>query len=62
MVADQPPYWELVLAKEPVEILVTRVMAEKKEFLVHWKGSTKVKASWETNEILQTHYPNFPIP
>ena len=62
VVVDQPPHWEFLSTQEPAEILVTRVMAEREEFLVRWKGSTKVKASWETKEVLQTHYPIFPIP
>ena len=61
-VASHTPQWELLSAQEPVEILATRVVAEKEEMLIHWKGDIKEEASWETKAALQSHYPDFPIP
>ena len=62
VVAKQPPSWELLSIQEPAKILATRLMAEKEEFLIRWKGSTRAKATWETNEALLVHFPDFPIP
>ena len=62
IVADQPPHCEFLSAEEPIEILATRVMVEREELLVHWKGSTTAEASWETKETLRTHYLDFRIP
>ena len=62
IVVAQPPYWELFSTQEPTEILATRVLAEREEILVRWKGSTKEEASWETKETLLNHDPDFSIP
>ena len=60
--AEQQPSWELLSFQEPAEILATRLMAEREEFLIRWKGSTKAEATWETKEFLQDHFPKFSIP